>query len=359
MKRSTFILGMLSASASALFEARSARAVEKPSVIRIGVPGVGVGNRPKTGGSPPSTVGLRGLLEDEFKADGIEVKWNYLRGAGPAVNELFANGLVDFGFALGDLPSIIGKAGGLPTRLLLAGGIRQNTYLSVTADSNVQGVKDLRGRKVAVFKGTNIQLATARILEAHGLTEKDLRAINMNTPSTKAALVTKDVEAAFGPSDYLALRDQGATRVAYSTRNGDPALLRHSSVVASQEFINRYPAVTQKIVDVLVRTAKWISDHDANPTPVFQVWTKSGVQFNDYKEDFAGGSLKQRSSPLIDDYFSSRYKRAIADAKRFGLIRNEFSFDAWTEQRFLKESLRAQKLEGYWAPHGADGKPKA
>jgi len=357
MKRSSFLKGLLSVSALSLLGERRAQAAS-PSLIRIGVPGVGVGDRPKTGGSAPSTVGLRGLLEEEFKADGIKVQWSYLRGAGPAVNELFANGLVDFGFGLGDLPSIIGKAGGLPTRVLLAGGIRQNSYLSVPADSPLSSVKDLRGKKVAVFKGTNIQLAVNRILEAHGLTEKELRSINMNTPATKAALVTRDVEAAFGGSDYLALRDQGVTKVIFTTRGGNPGFLRHSSVVAAQSFIDQYPQVTQRIVNTIVGAAKWISDQDANPTPVFQLWTKSGVQFNDYKEDFTGSSLKVRSSPLIDDYFASQYKRSIADAKRFGLIRNEFSFDSWIEPRFLKEALRAQKLESYWTPYGTDGKPK-
>ena len=97
-------------------------------------------------------------------------------------------------------------------RVLLAGGIRQNSYLSVPADSQLTSVKDLRGKKVAVFKGTNIQLAVARILEAHGLTEKELRAISMNTPTTKAALVTRDIEAAFGgvrgyPTSILIDRD--------------------------------------------------------------------------------------------------------------------------------------------------------
>src|SRR4051812_25417575 len=287
MKRSTFLQAMLAAPVLSVLGERDARAAA-PSVIRIGVPGVGVGDRPKTGGSPPSTGGLQGSLEEEFKADGITVKWKYLRGAGPAVNELFANGLIDFGFGLGDLPSIIGRAGGLSTRLLQAGGIRQNTYLSVPADSPIKSIKDLREKKVAIFKGTNIQLAVAKILEGNGLSEKDLKAINMNTPSTKLALVTRDVEAAWGGSDYLALRDQGVSRVVFTTRGGDPKYLRHSSVVATQSFIDQYPAITQRIVNTIVRTAKWLSDQDANPTPVFQLWTKSGVQFNDYKEDFSG-----------------------------------------------------------------------
>jgi hypothetical protein len=45
MKRSSFIKGMLSVSALGLMGERSARAAA-PAVIRIGVPGVGIGNRP-------------------------------------------------------------------------------------------------------------------------------------------------------------------------------------------------------------------------------------------------------------------------------------------------------------------------
>ncbi|HYP91433.1 MAG TPA: hypothetical protein VEQ59_24870 [Polyangiaceae bacterium] len=41
-------------------------------------------------------------MEEEFKAEGIKIQWNFLRGAGPGVNELFANGLADFGWGLGE-----------------------------------------------------------------------------------------------------------------------------------------------------------------------------------------------------------------------------------------------------------------
>jgi len=98
---------------------REARAEDKPDVIRIANPGVGIGNRPVVGGSAWSLVHLRGMLEDEFAPDGIKVSWTFLRGAGPAVNELYANQLTDFS-AYGDLPSIIGRASGLDTRRLRA-----------------------------------------------------------------------------------------------------------------------------------------------------------------------------------------------------------------------------------------------
>ncbi|STV79480.1 alkanesulfonates-binding protein [Klebsiella michiganensis] len=53
-----------------------------------------------------------------FKPQGVEVQWQFFKGAGPAVNEALANRQLDFVY-LGDLAAIIGKANGLPTRLLL------------------------------------------------------------------------------------------------------------------------------------------------------------------------------------------------------------------------------------------------
>src|SRR5262245_43204405 len=148
-----------------------------PKEIRVGYPGVGVGNRPAAGGNAVATMHLRGMLEDEFKKDGITIRWTFLRGAGPAVNELYANNLLDFSL-LGDLPSIIGRAGGLNTRLLAGQSVRGNVYLSVPADSPVKNVQELRGKRVAVAKGTATHLAAGKILEQHGLTEKDVKLIN-------------------------------------------------------------------------------------------------------------------------------------------------------------------------------------
>ncbi|XYI00090.1 ABC transporter substrate-binding protein [Sorangium sp. So ce1128] len=158
--------------------ALSAQAAEKPSEIRVANPGVGVGNRPAVGGSAWSLLSLRSALEGEFKSDGVPVRWSFLRGAGPAVNETYANGLTDFSL-LGDLPSIIGRAGGLKTRIL-ASGPKTNLYIAVPADSPIQSIKDFKGERFAVFKGTCLQLSAARILEAHGLSERDIRAINMD-----------------------------------------------------------------------------------------------------------------------------------------------------------------------------------
>jgi sulfonate transport system substrate-binding protein len=341
----------------AFFTARPANA-DAPSVIRIVFPGVGVGNRPVTGGSSASTMHLKGMLEEEFRKDGIQVTWSFLRGAGPATNELYANGLADFSL-LGDLPSIIGRSGGLKTRVLAATAIRGNTYIFVPTGSSIQSVAELRGKKVAIFKGTNIQLSAAKVLEKFGLKESDIRAINMDSATARAAMATGDVDAAFGWTDYLSLRDQGLARLLYSTDATDPLAFRHCSFIGSEDFINKYPEHTKRVVKTLVLAAKWLSDQDANPAPVFQLWSRSGVPFANYKEDQGSNSLKVLSSPLLDEYLVSQYNTNIQEAKRFGLIRKTFTFEEWAEPRFLNEVLRELNLEQYWVQYGKDGKPKS
>jgi sulfonate transport system substrate-binding protein len=328
---------------------------DAPTVIRMAVPGVGVGNRPVTGGSSASTMHLRGMLEKEFEKEGIRITWSFLRGAGPAVNEAYANGLVDFSL-LGDLPSIIGRAGGLKTRVLAATAIRQNLYLTVPAGSDIRSLDDLRGKKVSLFKGTNNQLAAAKVLEKFGMSERDVRALNMDTASAKAALSTGDIDAAFGGSDYLALRDQGLTRLIYTSKGDDPRFLRHCTFVGAQDFIEKYPEHTLRVVKTLVLAAKWMADQDAHPESAFQLWTRSGVTFSNYKEDWQNASLKVLSSPLVDEYIISQYNWNIQEAKRFGLIRSTFRFEDWYEPKFLQRALEELGLVDFWKPADKDGK---
>ena len=74
--------------------------------------------------------------------------------------------------------------------------------------------------------------AVNKLLEANGLTEKDVRFLNMDNATSRAALVTKDIEAAFGGNDLLSLRDQGAVKIVYTSR-GDPRFLRHCSWIGT------------------------------------------------------------------------------------------------------------------------------
>ena len=327
-----------------------ARAEDKPSVIRIANPGVGIGGRPVVAYGAWSLLHIKGQLEEEFKADGIQVKWTFARGAGPAVNEQFANNLADISH-LGDLPSIIARSSGLKTKALAASGLT-NLYIAVPADSPVQSVKELVGKKLAVFKGTCIHLAANRILAAQGLTEKDLRTINMDQVSTLAALTTKDVDAAIGGSELISLRERGAVRIIYSTK-GDPRFTCNSTIVVAEPFLQKYPSIVKRILRTYVRAAKWVTQSESNPTDIFNLFTKSGIPFNSLKSDWVGDAFKVKVSPLVDGYLRSRYRTSIQDALKFGLIRKDFDVDSWFDDRLLNEVVKEEGLSGYWPPREA------
>ncbi|MET0340002.1 MAG: ABC transporter substrate-binding protein [Polyangiales bacterium] len=330
-----------------------ARAEDKPAVIRLAFPGVGVGNRPVNSNSALATAHLKGLFEEEFKKDGITITWSHLRGAGPAVNELYANGLVDFS-NLGDLPSVIGRSSGLKYRVLAAATVRSNIYVSVPADSQIESVAQLKGKRIAVNKGTATHLAGLKILEKHGLTEKDVKLINMDTNAAQLALATRDIDAALGGQDYLRLRDQGISRVVFTTRGGAPETTSNTTFLGSEPFLAKYPEITKRVLKVYVQASKYVAE--TAPTQLFQLWAKSGTTFSSFREDLQSEDFKNRYSPLIDPYIYARYKLQITEAKRLGLIRQTFEFAQFVEPKFLQAALKELKLESYWAPRGPDGK---
>jgi sulfonate transport system substrate-binding protein len=102
----------------------------------------------------------------------------------------------------------------------------------------------------------------------------------------------------------------------------------------------------KRIVRTLVLSAKWLAETDR--TQVFQLWSKSGVPFSNYKEDFGSDDIKLRSSPVLDPYIVSSYKRAVEDSKRYGLLRNNFSVEEWFDPSILNQVLKEEHLENFW-----------
>src|SRR3954470_16902255 len=140
MKRRSFS-ALLGAAPLLALGARGALAADdKPTVIRIGFPNAGTGGRPLGGGSYPHNAHHLRAIDEEFKADGIRVEWKFFPGAGPALNESYANGLTDFAFGHGDLPLIVGRSTGLKHKVLLSSGRGGDSYFVVPAGSNAKAL---------------------------------------------------------------------------------------------------------------------------------------------------------------------------------------------------------------------------
>lgn len=329
-----------------------------PTVIRIAFPQAGTGGRPVSQGNFPATADGLGEINQEFKADGIRVEWKHFAGAGPALNESYANGLVDFAFGHGDLPLIVGRATGLKHKIILSSGRFGPTYFVVPSASSAKSVADLKGKKIATFKGTASQLQLVRWFTRSGLEEKDFRVISLNNDDTKAALATGDIDGTvITPFD---LEARGIVRRIAQTPADDPDITTPGTVWVSEAFEQRYPHIVQRLVTRLVRVAEW-GTKEENRDKQFQLWARAGsTPFVDLKSQWKDTKdLRTRVNPLLDEYYQAALQRAIKEARDFKLIRREVSLEGWLEPRYLNTALKELKLENHWPQYDAKGQPKA
>ncbi len=333
----------------------AAAAEEKPSVIRIGVAGVGTGGRPLVGWSYSSVVAAHGSLESEFAKDGISVKWTYFSGAGPAVNEAIANRQLDFAFE-GDLPALVARAGGLPTRVILAHTRWEPIYIGVPADSSAKRLEDLKGKRIAVFKGTNLQLAFYRVLESKGLKDTDFKLVNMSFNDASAAILSKDIDGAVTGPEIFPLVERGVARVVHSTA-GEPKIGRLSHLLVTEDFHARYPVLVQRVVNAVLKDAAWLAS-EGNRTTAYDIWGRSGLGPPAWKGDWDCFVLRERSSPLFDEFYRAQYRRALQAARALKLARRDFDVDAWLDPTYLERGLKALGLERTWPEFDAEGNLK-
>ena len=346
---------LLATLALAVLTTTAAQAEDEAKVIRFGFPGVGADNRPYSHSTAIAYARTRETLEKDFAKDGIKIEWTFFRGAGPALNEAVAAGQLDF-FLLGDLPAIVGRANGLRHKFLFATGRNDPIYLAVAPDSDIRTVEDVKGRKVALFKGTNLQNATDRILDRHGLREKDVKFINLDANSAVAALTSGNVDAVFGGQEYLALAQKGVVAIPYTTKGDDPTLGRNTSFLVTEAFATENPKLTQKVVTSLIATTAFAS-REENRAEVFDAWTAVGFPVATFEANFDGVRLSQILNPLIDDYVLARYTEQAEAAKAYGLLRGDPQIATWFDRSYLDRALEDLKLEHFWSRRGADGEP--
>lgn len=351
--RRRLLLGLASV---ALASPLALQAQTASQLIRIGAPDFGVAGKPSPGGGLLAIVHHNKWLEEEFAKDGVKIEWNFFRGAGPAVAEALAAKQLDL-VSLGDLASVLHKSRGLPTRFLLPAGRDSNSYLATAPGVEFKSWADLKGKKVAVLKGTAYQRPFDNLLASAGLGEKDLKLINMDWPGSKAAVVAGQVDATFGGADLFILKDKGVS-IPLSTKGRGPGFTISSGLLATEDFVQNQPQLTQRVVRQLVRAAHWASQ-ESNREALIKLYSdNSGSPQAVFRNDLEGENLNARYSPLVDEDFIANYQGVLDDGLKLGLVRKGFEVRNWFEPRFVQQALKELKLEQQWKARDAQGKVK-
>jgi len=323
-----------------------------PAVIRI----AGQGNAAGTpyGSAVIGVVRARGYLEDEFKADGVKIEWQFPRGTGPAINEAIASGQLDFA-NYGGLPNIVGKGAGLPTKVLASYGTSPS-YVLVRPGSGIEKLEDLKGKKVTVSRGTVIELALNTLLAQARLRPQDIQLFDLKAADQVTALSSGDVDAVVGGSNLLVLPERGIGKIIYSTKGRVDPASAFGSFVVTTSFAKQYPQTTQRVVNAFVRAAHYASQ-EGNREELIKIWELTGVPRKGVLDDYDGDPLKDRLSPLLDDFYIGNVQRGIAFAQEQKLIRRPIKISEWLDASYLDKAIQAQGFAGTWVRRDAEGRP--
>jgi sulfonate transport system substrate-binding protein len=216
-------------------------------------------------------------LEEELAKVGAKptLKWTSF-SAGPPINESFAAGQQDFGF-LGDTPAIIGKAAGINTRIIgLTSTGPKSLAVVVPVKSGIKSPRDLKGKKVAVVKGSYAHHLLVLVLQKGGLTTSDIEFINLSQADIATSIANGTIDAAAIWEPLITkLETQGTVRVlADGTGIKKGALV----IIATNDFVTKHRDQTKAILKAYQRGAYFIK---ANPKAAAHLIVKDVSLSND------------------------------------------------------------------------------
>ncbi|EPS1222716.1 sulfonate ABC transporter substrate-binding protein, partial [Burkholderia cenocepacia] len=200
----------------------------------------------------------RGTLEKRLANQGVTVQWLEFP-AGPQLLEGLNAGAIDVG-TVGETPPIFAQAAGVD--FVYIGNeppAPQGEAIVVLPDSPIRTVAQLRGKKVAFNKGSNVHYLLVKALEHAGLAYADIQPIYLTPADARAAFVQRSVDAWVIWDPYLAAaeRQLGARVVA----NGDALVRNTQYYLAARKYAATHPQVLRALLDEVDAVDRWARDH--------------------------------------------------------------------------------------------------
>jgi sulfonate transport system substrate-binding protein len=145
----------------------------------------------------------KGFLEKEFAKGGIGIHWVQTVSSSNALQFLNADS-INFGSTAGSA-ALIARINGNPIKSVYVYSRPEWTALVVGKDSKITKVAELKGKKVAMVRGTDPHIFLVRALLDAGLTDKDITPVLVQQHADGGtALLRGDVDAWAGLDPMMA-----------------------------------------------------------------------------------------------------------------------------------------------------------
>lgn len=212
----------------------------------------------------------RGTLEKALKAQNVKVKWVEFP-AGPQLLEGLNVGSVSFG-EVGEAPPIFAQAA--QTDLLYIANqpaVPKAEALIVQKDSPIHSVKDLKGKRVVLNKGSNVHYLLLKLLEANNLTLSDIEVVYLPPADARAAFEKGAVDAWLIWDPFLSAAEHQLS--ARTIVNGENLVKNYQFYLADRKFAQQHPDVLKAVVNELNSTTQWVAGHQGEAVALLEKQT--------------------------------------------------------------------------------------
>ncbi|RLL33275.1 sulfonate ABC transporter substrate-binding protein [Acinetobacter cumulans] len=262
----------------------------------------------------------RGNLEKALQAQGVQVKWVEFP-AGPQLLEGLNVGSVVLGEA-GEAPPIFAQAAN--SNLVYVANqpaAPKAEALLVPKDSAINSIADLKGKRVALNKGSNVHYLLLKVLEANHLTLNDINVIYLPPSDARAAFEKGAVDAWVIWDPFFAAAEQQIGARVLAT--GENLVSNHQFYLADRKFAEANPKVIQAVVKELNLSTQWVASHQDEAAKLLEKPTS--LDFNILKSSISrmGFGVQPISPAVISE------QQRVADAfYAQKLIPNKLNIDA-------------------------------
>ena len=210
------------------------------------------------GGGLLAVLKAQGTLERAFAAQGYHLSWREFQ-AGPQLLEALNAGSIDVGYT-GSPPPIFAQAAGIDLVYLGAEPASEAVEAILVPDASpIHGVAGLKGRRVAVQKGSSANFLLVAALEKAGLGFKDIQPVYLPPADARAAFASGSVDAWVVWDPYLAAIQQSQPVRVLADYKG--LLHANSFYEGSRRFADAHPEAIRLLLAELAQAGAWANVH--------------------------------------------------------------------------------------------------
>lgn len=182
------------------------------------------------------------LFEEAFAKEGVKIEWSEFT-SGPPHFEALSAGRLDFG-ATGGTPVIAGQVANIDFRAIAvtSDGKTANSIV-IPKGSTIKELADLKGKKIAVAKGSSAFNFLYFVLDHTGLTDKDIEIIQLQPDEARPALDNGSIDAwaTWEPYATTAVFQTGAEHL---VTGEDLNITTPSFLISRTAFTEEHPELT-------------------------------------------------------------------------------------------------------------------